>query len=193
MKESYQQNTKAGYTGAGGKENSHRPHPDAKGTTLDLLRDRGVTKDPLSRRRLTTRPDAWTGPLQDPSEYLTTQQLADSLNLSPSQVVRWCHRWYGVLPESRKVKGQGYRIHPSYIRVARAWLQTEDTVVREAARKALAESPRDFVVVVANRGSTHYSVIEAMRRVESILPVASRSREPVSVMYVGPDQEKPRA
>lgn len=186
VKESFQQNTKAGRYSA-------KPKGPIKGTTLDLRRDRGVVADPLARRRATPTPDAWTGIIQDPSTYLTTQQLADEMNLSPGQVVRWCHRWYGELPASRKVKGQGYRIHPYMRNVARAWMQTEDTEVREAARKALAEGPKDFVVVVAKRGSTHYSVIEALRRVEQVLPHAQRSREPVSVLYVGPTQtqEKP--
>lgn len=167
----------------------NQPVPGAKGTTLDLLRDEGVTKDPLRPSRKTPIPDAWTGLIQDPSTYLTVTQLAQQLGVLPNQVVRFCHKWYGELPDSRKVKGQGYRIHPYMLRVARVWRQTLDPQVREVVRKALQESPKDYVVVVANRGSTHYSVIEAMRRIESLLPTAMRSSEPVSVFYCGPTKE----
>jgi len=170
--------------------NPSQPVPGSKGTTLDSLRDRGVHTDPLRPTRKTPNPDAWSGLLQDKSEYLTTHELAQELGVSASQIGRWCHRWYGELPANRRGRGQGYRIHPHYRTVARAWMQTEDVVVREAVRKALAESPRNFVVVVANRASTHHTVLEAMRRVQNLLPKAANASEPVTILYVGPRQER---
>lgn len=162
-----------------------QPAPGSKGTTLDMLRDEGVLRDPLKSRRHTPTPDAWTGLDQDRSTYYTTTQFAEIMGVQVPQVVRWCQRWYGSLPPTRGTKGQGYRIHPYMVKVARAWKQTEDPIVREAARAALVEAPRNYVVVVANRGSTHYSVIEAMRRVEILLTSATEHSKPVTVLYVG--------
>lgn len=150
--------------------------------------------DPLenyvSPDRQTPRPDAYTGILQDESTYLTTFQLAKELNMHPEQVHRYCLRWFGKLPPTRRGKGQGYRIPLNYRYVARGWLQTQDPEIREAMRAALSKDPKNFVVVVAGRASTHYTVHEAMERVGQVLESASRGPNITSVIYVGPKQRK---
>jgi len=137
---------------------------------------------------LTPRPDAFTGMVQDSATFYTTYQLAKLLRMSPAQVQRWCRTWFGELPPARKTgKGMGYRIPREYLRVARGWMQSQDPKLREVVRKALIEQPgRDYVVVVGNLGSTHYTYLEAMSRLESVLPRLPNSQHVVSVIYVGP-------
>lgn len=143
-------------------------------------------------RQTSKRPDAYTGILQDESTYLTTKQLGEELGQWPAQIHRYCKKWFGDLPPTRTTKGQGYRIPLNYRYVARGWLQTEDPEMREAMRAALAEDPKDFVVVVAGRASTHYTVHEAMERIGQVLESAARRSKPVTVMYVGPNNRSKR-
>lgn len=118
--------------------------------------------------------------------YLTTGQLAKELdNQYPETVFRWCRKWFGNLPPGRRGAGLGYRIPLEYKRVGRAWLMTEDTHLREVVRRAIVDSPKDWVVVVANVGSTHYSVAEAVGRAESIAHSSTYRNHVISILYVG--------
>lgn len=140
------------------------------------------SSDPLSYRR-TPVPDAWTHPDQDRSTYLTTEQVAKLLgDVSAEQVHRWCRRWFGPLPRGRRGKGLGYRLPLEYERVARVWRKVEDVQVREVAKRALLANPRNWVVVVGNVGSTHYSAIEAANRVEQVTKLAEQSGAAIYVV-----------
>lgn len=139
----------------------------------------------------TPRRDAYVSTLQDPTTYFTTEQLAKSLGVNYRQVHRWCAQWYGPLPPARRGKGMGYRIHPAMRRVARGWLQTQDKWERHAIQTAITEAPRDWVVVVGKRATTHYTADEALRQTEKgILSGASTLRRlPISILYVGDSKE----
>lgn len=139
---------------------------------------------------LTPRPDAFTGVVQDQRTFFTTYQFAKLLRMSPAQVQRWCRTWFGELPPARQTgKGMGYRIPREYLRVARGWMQSQDPRLRETMRKAIVDAPnRDYVVVVGNLGSTHYTYLEAMARLESVLPRLPQKSQVVSLIYVGPTQ-----
>lgn len=142
----------------------------------------------VSPDRQTPIPDAYTGIFQPPETYFTTYQLAKRLKMYPEQVHRYCKKWFGQLPPLRTGKGQGYRIPPEYELVARGWLQTQDPELRSAMKDALIKEPRNFVVVVAGRASTHYTDHEAMERVAQVLSDAAKRSKIVSVIYVGPPQ-----
>lgn len=122
--------------------------------------------------------------------YLTTNELAIELSMHPETVFRWCRKWFGDLPKGRTGAKQGYRIPLEYRMVARAWLQTEDVALREVIRRAIVAEPRNWVVVVANVGTTHYSVSEALGRVESITRHSPYGNQIVSLMYVGDPTER---
>lgn len=149
---------------------------------------------PLSQRR-TPIPDAYTHPDQDPSTYLSTQQLADRIMSSPEQVHRWCRKdWFGTLPPGRRGRGMGYRIPPLYVRVARCWnlMQGGDMAsmqVKKAARKALLDDPeaeaKNWVVVVASTASCHYTHLEATNRVEQLGGLAEERKAIIHVIPVG--------
>lgn len=132
------------------------------------------------------RRDAFTSTAQDRSTYLTTAQLARELHLWPEQVYRWCVSWFGGLPENRKGKGMGYRIPLHYRYVARAWLQTQDPELREQVRAAIDDDPKNFVLVVGNHTSTHYSVAEVQERMTQVLPLTERDNVVLHVIHVGP-------
>lgn len=148
----------------------------------------GTTSVPPSR--LTPNPDAYQGAGQDPSTFLTTYQLADELGVYPEQIQRWCKSWFGKLPPGRAHKGEGYRIPLEYRYVARCWRQLQERDAREAARNALVADPREWLVVVARKASTHYTAAEAMRRVETLARIAEQFQRPIHVAYVGPDRSK---
>lgn len=156
-----------------------------RGPTGNLADD---PRDFISPDRQTPIPDAYTGILQPSETYYTTYQLAKRLKMYPEQVHRYCKQWFGKLPPTRRGKGQGYRIPPHYELVARGWLQTRDPELRRAMKEALVKEPRNFVVVVAGRASTHYTGHEAMERVAQVLDIAENNSEIVSVIYVGPKQ-----
>lgn len=125
--------------------------------------------------------------VQDGVPYLTTHELGKELGMYPETLFRWCVKWFGKLPAGRAGAKMGYRIPLEYRRVARVWLQTEDPRLREAARRALVADPRPFVVVVANLGSTHYSVPEVVGRVESLQRSDAFRHEIISVIFTGDD------
>lgn len=122
-------------------------------------------------------------------EYLTTGELAAELRMYPETLFRWCRKWFGVLPSGRAGARMGYRIPVEYRLVARAWLQTEDPRLREVVRRALVETPRNWVVVVDNVGSTHYSDAEVVGRVESLLRTTAFRHQALWIMYVGPPDD----
>lgn len=134
---------------------------------------------------LTPTPDAFTHVIQDESEYITTTQLGRMLGKDQKHIHRWCQRWYGPLPKTRRGRKMGYRIHPEMVRVARGWLQTEDDRVRDAIKYALLREPRDWVVMVGNEASTHYTAAEALQRAEQFLLEVRNNPMVISVMYVG--------
>lgn len=119
--------------------------------------------------------------------YLTTHELAKELAMYPETLYRWCVKWFGNLPAGRTGGKMGYRIPLEYRLVAKVWLRTEDARIREVARRALLESPRDFVVVVDNIGSTHYSVSEAVNRVESLSKSPTFRGSVITLLFVGQD------
>lgn len=123
--------------------------------------------------------------VDDGTPYLTTNQLAKELGMFPETVWRYCVQWFGKLPKGRTGAKMGYRIPLEYRAVAKVWLQTRDPLVREAARRALVVDPKNFVVVVANIGSTHYSVPEVVGRMESLLGSSAYRQSQISVLYVG--------
>lgn len=86
----------------------------------------------------------------------------------------------------------GYRIHPAMRRVARGWLQTQDRWEREAVRTALTEAPRDWVVVVGKRATTHYTADQALEGIrKGILSGGPTLRRlPISLLYVGEAKEQ---
>lgn len=145
--------------------------------------------------------DAWTGPNQDPKTYLTTAQLADNLTrwasnrdrgrklAHPETIYRWCRKWFGQLPEGRKGLHMGYRIPHVYKYVARLWWCVEDAQVREVGTRAILEdsgtTPKSWVVVVADYGSTHYTGAQVADRVHSLLAVSEQRQTPIHVFYVG--------
>jgi hypothetical protein len=61
---------------------------------------------------------------------------------------------------------------------------TQDEQVREAAKVALVESPKDWVVVVADQGSTCYSEGEVIDRITSILS-GDRTVNRITILHVG--------
>lgn len=164
------------------------------GQALDI-NDLEPVGDPAGQFRPdvhTPRRDAYEKALQDPATYITTYQLADDLGMHYRQIYRWCQRWYGPLPPARQGgKGMGYRIHPVMRRVARGWLQTEDPVAREAIRAALMKWPRDWVVAIGNRATTHYTAQEALQAARDGISSgrATLQRLPTSILFVG---EPPR-
>lgn len=120
-------------------------------------------------------------------EYLTTVEIAKALNLYSETVWRWCIKWFGKLPKdgpNRQGVGGGYRIPPPYLLVAKAWSLVEDEVTREAAKVALLESPKDWVIVVDKDGSTHYSVGEVEARITAILGSDTKPSR-ITILYVG--------
>lgn len=144
----------------------------------------GVTvHDEISHR------DAYRGLQQDPSEYLTTEQLATELGVDRTTVHKWCRGWFGRLPQGRIGAGLGYRIPHEYGVIARAWVQTHDAEARQAIELALRSDPeashKKFLVQVANLVSSHYSVDEAMERAGSLVDRARAVSKPVHIYYVG--------
>lgn len=121
--------------------------------------------------------------------YLTTHELAKEFKQYPETVFRWCRKWFGHLPQGRQGGKNGYRIPLEYRLVVRAWLQTEDVRVREVARRAILDSPKDFVIVVDKVGSTHYSVFEAVERVQALLTHSTFRNHVISLLYVGSDSQ----
>lgn len=117
--------------------------------------------------------------------YLTTDQLAKELDMYRETVYRWCSKWFGDLPKGRTGAKMGYRIPQEYLKVGRAWLQTEDPRLREVLRRAIVAAPRNWVVAVANVGSTHYSDAEVVGRVESLTKHSTYRGQTISVIYVG--------
>lgn len=105
-------------------------------------------------------------------EWLTTREVANLVEAHPETVWRWCRKWFGELPPGRAGTLMGYRIPPEYVKVARAWLTTENAECREAARGAiLADPDKHYVLVMTGKGisvaklaSTHYTVEEATKR-----------------------------
>lgn len=122
--------------------------------------------------------------------YLTTHQLAAELDLYPETVFRWCRKWFPQLPRGRAGAGMGYRIPLEYRMVARAWLQTEDPALREVIRRAIVAEPKNWVVVVDNVGSTHYTDREVVGRMETLVKHPTFRGHIISTMYVG-DPNKP--
>jgi hypothetical protein len=117
--------------------------------------------------------------------YLTTHQLARELDLYPETVFRWCRKWFGPLPQGRSGAGLGYRIPLEYRMVARAWIVTEDVRLREIMRRSIVADPKDWVVVVANVGSTHYTDRETVGRMETLIRHPTFRGHAISAMYVG--------
>lgn len=117
--------------------------------------------------------------------YLTTHDLAKMYGMHPETVFRWCRRWFGNLPKGRAGAKMGYRIPLEYELVARAWLMTEDPQLREVVRRAIVTDPKDWVVVVANIGSTHYSDREVVGRVESLTSSPTYRHHALSIFHVG--------
>lgn len=148
--------------------------------------------------------DAWTGTKQDPSTYLTTNQLAADLEawaslynekviVYPESMYRWCKEWFGDLPPHRTGPRNGYRIPLSYRYVARVWHQTQDPVIRDAARRAILDDypgHKSWVVTVANLSSTHYTVHEVADRVHSLAAIARQNNHMIHVLFVG-DERNP--
>jgi len=125
--------------------------------------------------------------VDDGVPYLTTHQLAKELGMYPETVFRWCVKWFGALPAGRGGAKMGYRIPLEYRTVARAWLQTEEPRLREVIRRAIVADPKNWVVVVANLGSTHYSGREAIGRMQSLVDSPTFKGSIVSMIYVGDD------
>lgn len=93
----------------------------------------------------------------------------------------------------------GYRIPLEYVKVARCWnlLQGGDAaslVVRKSCRKALLNDPeagsKNWVVVVANTASCHYTHLEATSRVEQLGDLAERLKSIIHVIPVGTPRPK---
>lgn len=164
----------------------------SKSEPLDHVEAFGPVRVKPGTDLLTPTPDAFTRMVQDPSTYYTTWQLGKMLKMAPGQVHRWCVSWFGQLPPARQTgKGMGYRIPLEYLRVARSWTQTKDPKLRKALREAIVAQPgRDYVVVVGNQGTTHYTYPEAMARLDSVLPRLPRESHVVSVMFVGRPNRK---
>src|SRR5688572_29060009 len=122
------------------------------GEALDIndLEPVGDPADQFKPDLHTPRRDAFTGWVQDPSTYITTDKLSKELGVNYRTALRWAQGWYGPLPPVRSGggRGMGYRIHPVMRRVARGWLQTQDPHMRDAIRQAVTVKPRDWVVVV---------------------------------------------
>lgn len=155
--------------------------------------------------RLTTpmRPDAWAGTFQPKDTYLSTVELAARLRAwagthaigsANSDIVyqtvhNWCRRdWFGPLPPERKGRSHGYRIPPHYEYVGRVWMLTQDEHVREVAQQLITpESARDWLVVVANVGSLHYSQEETEQRIAAVLRQVLLRSAPLHVLYIGPN------
>lgn len=143
----------------------------------------------------TVNPEVWHDErgvryVDDGEPYLTTHQLAKELGMYPETLFRWCVKWFGPLPAGRRGAKMGYRIPLEYRLVARAWLQTENPYLREICRRALVDSPKNFVVVVANLGSTHYSASEVVGRVDSLLKSSAYGTHLISIIGVGDDTAK---
>lgn len=117
--------------------------------------------------------------------YLTTDELAKELSMYKETLWRWCRKWFGPLPAGRTGAKMGYRIPLEYRMVGRLWLMTEVPEIREPGRRAIIADPRNFLVVVANIGSTHYSVAEAVGRVETLLESPTFRSNTISTFYVG--------
>lgn len=123
--------------------------------------------------------------VKDDVPHLTTHELAKSLGMYPETLFRWCRKWFGNLPKGRAGAGMGYRIPLEYELVARAWLMTEDPRLREVVRRAIVADPKDYVVVVANIGSTHYSDREVVGRVESLTSSPTYRHHALHIFHVG--------
>lgn len=147
------------------------------------------------------RPDAWRGFSQPRDSYLTTYDLRDDLQEwattymprskqfpGDAAIYRWCARdWFGPLPPTRKAgRSNGYRIPLEYRYVARLWHVVEDPRVRAAGLDAILESPKSWLVVVANVGSTHYTQADTMDRIGKVLHRAEDSKLPITVTHIGP-------
>jgi AraC-like DNA-binding protein len=117
--------------------------------------------------------------------YLTTYELAAELSMYPETLFRWCKKWFGVLPRGRAGAGMGYRIPLEYRMVARLWLRSEDNRLREVGRRAIITDPKDWVVVVDNIGTTHYTDREAVGRMDTLTKHPTFRGQVISTMYVG--------
>lgn len=129
--------------------------------------------------------DAWVSINQPRDSYLTTTELAKELSLWQEQVKRWCKQWFGDLPPGRRGPGLGYRIPLNYRYVARAWVQVPDHKIREQLAKVLSKDPKDWVVVVGNMASTHYTDSEVVSRVNQLLVTARQRNLAITLVYVG--------
>ena len=123
--------------------------------------------------------------------HLTTWGLAKELDMYHETVYRWAKKWFGPLPEGRPATSNaGYRIPVEYRLVARLWLQTEDHRIREVGRRAIVTDPKNWLVVVDNIGSTHYSGGEAGERVLQLLREPTFKGRIISTVFVGDPTER---
>lgn len=130
--------------------------------------------------------DAYVTADQPRDTFLTTTELAKRLEMWPEQVYRWCVKWFGTLPEGRRGQGMGYRIPLDYEKVARAWQQVEGPPqTREWLKQTILADPKNWVVLVGNVGSMHYTVGEVVERATQVLSPAQDRKVPISILYVG--------
>jgi hypothetical protein len=163
--------------------------PHTKGLAVSQGKQKLKNKIDLSLRF----PDAWTEPEQPPETYFTTYQLAKKLKVSPRLIISWAQKWFpgvqhvertGVKSAGGKLRG--YRIPLIYEQIGRGWLQEENPMIREVIKKALSESPGDYVICVGNRGATCYT----HQQVAGIIAIAlvKMPGKPIRIYYVGDKQ-----
>lgn len=124
--------------------------------------------------------DAFTGLNQDPSTYITTEQLAREVGVTYYTVRRWCQWWFGELPPGRIGKGLGYRIPFKHRHVAHGWVQSKDHDIRKIMERVLLANPNPWLVVAGKRGETFDTYQQVLHQVEHVL----KSKETVHIYYI---------
>jgi hypothetical protein len=64
-------------------------------------------------------------------------------------------------------------------------VQVPDHKIREQLAKVLSKDPKDWVVVVGNMASTHYTDSEVVSRVNQLLVTARQRNLAITLVYVG--------
>lgn len=137
--------------------------------------------------RVDPRGIRYPSPYTDRKVFLTTNDIAQEMQIAPEQAWRWARRWFGALPVGRQGGREiGYRIPLEYRYVARAWVQCMDPNIREKIRWGLVNQLRDYIIVCGDLISTHYTSAEVTERLAALSGATTLSKFMTTIVHVGP-------